>query len=54
MQKEKPEVSQVIRMQSEEIDRLNADLEKSRKMVSLLTSLLIRYISLEEIENITK
>ena len=54
MQTEKPGASQVIRMQSEEIERLNEDLRKSREAIALLSNILAQYLSLEEIESITK
>ena len=52
MQDNKPGVGQVIAMQSEEIDRLNDDLQRCREMVSLLSSVLAQYLSYEEIESI--
>lgn len=54
MQTEKPGASQVIRMQSEEIERLNEDLRKSREAIVLLSNILAQYLSLEEIESIIK
>lgn len=52
MQDNQPSASRVIAMQSEEIDRLNDDLQRCREMVSLLSSVLAQYLSYEEIENI--
>ena len=52
MQDNNQRVSQVIKMQSEEIDRLNDDLQRCREMVSLLSNVLAQHLSYEEIENI--
>ena len=47
-------VGQVIDMQSEEIDRLNDDLQRCREMISLLSNALSQYVSYDEVENIVK
>lgn len=44
--------SEIIAAQAEEIDCLHTAIDKGIKTVSILTELLLQYISQEEIENI--